>query len=307
MASYSNYYQFGSGPSMGKATKGNVNSSPGGFTTGGIGDVTYNVVNGPQQDQKAADAFDALMAGHDATSASYVQKLQSIYDGYGKYAADFGDKAQPIIDSLSGDITEMQGYIKDYGANLDEIKPIMMDGINVDPSATRTREEYQGNVAAAYAKQQEQQKQSMESQGMNPYANTGASRAASLGVASAMSDAGNKAYSDWRTQYNSDIQAKQKGQAEYAGLLGQKGAMQASIMQGRGVQLNANKSILDAKIGAGQAQAAGVTDLLSLAESRRQEALALGQQQQQNAMQNTDITQQLNAKLTGTDRWAAGL
>jgi hypothetical protein len=207
------------------------------------------------------------------------------------------------MEALTGDIEDMQGYIKEYGTTLDEIKPTMMDGINIDPSATRTREEYQGNVMAAFEKQREQQKQQQQSQGMNPYANKGASRAASLGVASAMSDAGNKAYSNWRTQYNQDVQAKQRGQGIYAGLLADKGAMEGQIMQARGGLIDANKSIMDAKIGAGQARAAGVSDLLSLAENRRAEALKLGQQQQENARQDADIQQQLEAKLTKRDKF----
>lgn len=301
MATYSNYFSFGSGPKMETRSKYMGANSGGNFR----GNYTYDVVVGPEQDKKAAKAFDDLMAGHDATSQAYVNQLQSIYDGYQKYAQEFGDNAKPIMEALTGDITEMQGFIKDYGDTLDEIRPTMMDGINVDPSATRTREEYQGNVAASFDKQRQQQKMNMVSQGLNPFANKGADRQMALSEAAAMTDAGNTAYRDWRTQHNNDIQAKQKGQATYAGLIGQKGVMQGQIMDARRGLIDTNKSIMEAKIGAGQASAAGVTDLLSLAENRRQEALKLGQQQQENARTDADIMQQLGAKLTSRDKYIA--
>lgn len=307
MATYSNYFNFGSGPELAtrvatnRAAMGAMN--PYGYNV----KIPYQYVKDGQQDKKAASEFDAIMAGHDATSQAYVGKLQSIYDGYGKYAKEFGDAAKPLMDALGGDIEEMQGYITDYGSVLDEVRPTMMDGIRVDPSATRTREEYQGNVAATYGKQKEQLANQMKSQGLNPYANKGASRDLALSQAAAMTGAANTAYKDWREGYNRDIGTKAALQGQYAGLVGQKGALQGQVMQARGGLIDANKSIMDAKISAGQAQAAGTEGLLSLAEARRSEALALGQQQQENQRYQDDMKQQLSAKLTSKDKWAAGL
>jgi hypothetical protein len=203
---YSDSYSFGTGPTMGSYFK----PQPAGSDYRTPTQFQY-VIRG-KQDKKAANAFDAIMAGHDATSGAYVSQLKALYDGYGQYAKDYGDKAQPIIDALTGDIKGLEGYRGDYEKTLNGIQDNMLNGINLDPSATRTREEYQGNVAAANAQATEQQKQQMQSQGLNPYANTGASRANSLAGAAGLADAGNKAYSDWHKQYNADVVSKQNGQ-----------------------------------------------------------------------------------------------
>jgi hypothetical protein len=251
-----------------------------------------------KRDKKADSELNGIMAVHDATTAAYTSKLKALFDGYGQYAKDYGAKAQPIIDALTGDIKGLEGYRGDYEKTLNGIQDNMLNGINLDPSATRTREEYQGNVAAANAQATEQQKQQMQSQGLNAYANTGASRANSLAGAAGLADAGNKAYSDWHKQYNADVVAKQNGQASYAGLQSKLGDMQNNIMAGRGNVLNANKSIYDANMQSGQATATGYEGLASLEEYRRAEALKLGQQQEANARTNDDIEQQLRAKLT---------
>ena len=304
--SYSESFDFGSGPSLKSQNVKGWGLTYEGRTAPVMGLKTFaiNTLKNGQQDAKAAKAFDAIMAGHDAASQAYINQLTGIYNGYQKYAEEFGDSAKPIMEALTGDIGEMQGYIKDYGNVLDEVRPTMMDGIRVDPNATRTREEYQGNAAAAYGKQKDQAAQQMAAQGLNPYANKGASRDMALSQAAAMTDAGNKAYKDWREGYNRDIGTKAALQGQYAGLVGQKGALQGQVMQARGGLIDANKSIMDAKISAGQAQAAGLSDLLSLQENRRQEALSLAQQQQENARYQDDMKQQLNAKLTASDkRW----
>lgn len=290
--SYSDYYSFGKGPTLGSYWQDPAPGSD--YRTPG----NHQYIKGAQQDKKAASAFDAIMAGHDATSAAYVSQLKALYDGYGQYAKDYGTKAQPIIDALTGDIKGLEGYRGDYEKTLSGIKDNMLNGINLDPNSTNTRERYQGNVAAANAQAAEQQKQQMQSQGLNPYANTGASRATSLAGAASLADAGNKAYADWHTQYNTDVQAKQAGQATYAGLQSKLGDMQNNIMAGRGTVLNAHKSIYDANMGSAQAKATGYEGLASLEEARRAEALKLGQQQEANARTNNDLEQQLRAKLT---------
>jgi hypothetical protein len=263
-------------------------------------DVSYNYVQDGGQNKKAAEKFDAQMAGHDATTAGYIGTLKGIYDGYAKYAQEFGDKAQPIMDALTGDISGMEGYIKDYGTNLAESKGTFIDGVQLDPSSTRTREEYQGNNAAAYGKAREKLIQEQASQGMAP--NSGANRQLTLAEAAGSSGAANTAYKDWRNQYNQDIQAKQNGLATYQSLLGKQGDLQGQVMSARGGLISANKDIMNAKIGADTARASGYQDLASLEEARRQETLALGQQQQSNARQDADLKQQLTAKLTGRDK-----
>jgi hypothetical protein len=288
---YSDSYSFGTGPTMGSYFKPQPYGSD--YRT----PTQFQYVIRGKQDKKAANAFDAIMAGHDASSAAYVSQLKALYDGYGQYAKDYGTKAQPIIDALTGDIKGLENYRGDYEKTLAGIKDNMLNGINLDPNSTNTRERYQGNVAAANAQVAEQQKQQMQSQGLNPYANTGASRATSLAGAASLADAGNKAYADWHTQYNTDVQAKQAGQATYAGLQSKLGDMQNNIMAGRGNVLNANKSIYDANMGSDQAKATGYEGLASLAEARRAETLKLGQQKENNARMDNDIKQQQYAKL----------
>lgn len=289
--SYSDSYSFGTGPTLGSYWKAPPLGSD--YRTPG----NHQYVKGAKQDKKAASEFDAIMAGHDATSAAYVSQLKALYDGYGQYAKDYGTKAQPIIDALTGDIKGLENYRGDYEKTLGSIKDNMLNGINLDPSSTNTRERYQGTVAAANAQAAEQQKQQMQSQGLNPYANSGASRATSLAGAASLADAGNKAYADWHTQYNTDVQAKQQGQASYAGLQSKLGDMQNNIMAGRGNVLNVHKSIYDANMGSDQAKATGYEGLASLAEARRAETLKLGQQKENNARMNNDLQQQLRAKL----------
>lgn len=293
--SYSDYYSFGTGPEMGSYWKAPPLGSD--YRTPG----NHQYIKGAKQNKKAASEFDAIMAGHDATSAAYVKQLKALYDGYGQYAKDYGAKAQPIIDALTGDIKGLENYRGDYEKTLGSIKDNMLNGINLDPSSTNTRERYQGTVAAANAQAAEQQKQQMLSQGLNPYANSGASRATSLAGAASLADAGNKAYADWHTQYNTDVQAKQQGQAQYAGLQSKLGDMQNNIMAGRGNVLNAHKSIYDANMFSDQAKATGYEGLASLAEARRAEALKLGQQRENNARMDNDLKQQLRAKLNSSD------
>jgi hypothetical protein len=210
------------------------------------------------------------------------------------------------MDALTGDISGMEGYIKNYGDTLAEVKDTMLNGITVDPNATRTREQYQGGVAAAYAKTAEKQKQDMESQGLNPFANTGATRQTELARTADMANADNQAYSDWRTQYNKDMQAKGQMAGQYATLEGKQADMQGQVMSGRSGLLSGQKSIYDATMGATQAKAAGYENLQSISEQRRQEQLALAQQAQEQANLDNDLKQQQEAKLTPFDKMMSG-
>lgn len=299
--SYSSNFNLGNRwaltPRKGKALDG-------GFGVGYFND-TYDAV---EQDPVAAaaaqarsQALDAIMAGLDNNSNEFADKLKSIYDGYGKYAKEYGDKAQPIMDALTGDISGMEGYIKNYGSTLAEIKDTMLNGIQVDPTSTNTREQYQGAVASAYGKNEEQQKQAMESQGLNPYANTGATRQNDLSRTAAMTNADNQAYSDWRTQYNKDMQAKGELAGAYAGLVGKQADMQGQLFTGRGLLLEGQKGIYDANLGARKDTAAGYENLMSVNEQRRQEQLALAQQAQAQANLDNDLKQQQEAKLSPKD------
>lgn len=290
--SYANFFTFGKAPELESRKVGNTM----GWVGMGSRPIYRDMVTDYKQDEDAAKQFNAIMAGHDATTAAYVNQLKSIYDNYGKYAEQFGERARPIIDAIGGDIEELNTSIVDYTKLLSEIKPTMMHGVKVDPSATRTREEYMGNVAGQFAQAREAQKRNMASQGMNPYANTGASRQLSLAQAAGQTTAANSAYKDWREQYNRDMQAKQQAQAAYAGLEMGKGNMVMGKGQLRGQQLSGEQSIFGAQMGAEQAKAAGIEGLTGLAEARRAEALALGQQQQENQRYLDDVTQQLNAK-----------
>jgi len=304
---YSNYFDFSNGPELatGVGTVKNISYFGGADFKRPYQYVKEADTGERSPARKAAQAFDALMAGHDATTAGYVSTLKSIYDGYGKYAKDFGDKAEPILKALTGDIGNMEKYIGEYGSLLDESKSLFTDGINIDPNATRTREEYMGNAAAQYGQAREKQIRDMASQGLNPYANKGADRQLNLATAAGLTNAANTAYKDWRNQYNQDIQAKQQATGQYAGLVGQKGALQGQVISARGGLIGVNKDIMEAKIGADQLRAQGYQDLTSLNESRRSEQLKLGQQQQENLRQQADIRQQLTAKLTPYDRAVA--
>ncbi|AMK78904.1 MULTISPECIES: hypothetical protein [Methylomonas] len=69
----------------------------------------------PQQIQKTSQLlFDRVMAGDDQASQAYIDNIELIYNGYLRYANDFGENAQPIMDALTADIKEMQNYVTDY-------------------------------------------------------------------------------------------------------------------------------------------------------------------------------------------------
>ena len=124
--SYSESFDFGSGPSLKSQNVKGWGLTYEGRTAPVMGLKTFaiNTLKNGQQDAKAAKAFDAIMAGHDAASQAYINQLTGIYNGYQKYAEEFGDSAKPIMEALTGDIGEMQGYIKDYGNVLDEVRQI---------------------------------------------------------------------------------------------------------------------------------------------------------------------------------------
>ena len=269
--------------------------------------ATYQDIEQGQQDKGLANALNEQMAGHNAKTDDYLNQLDALLGGYNLYAQEYGDKAKPLIDFMNSDLAALQGHVDKYSQTLNQVAPSMLNGIKIDPSATRTREEYQGNVAKAFGKQREQLMQSMAGQGLNPHGNTGAARQLALSEAATSASEGNRAFSDWKRQYNNDMATKGQLAGQYAGLVSQQAGLQNNVMQGRGRILDAEKSVIDAKMGASQMQQAGLESKMGLQESRRQETLGLAQQAQNNARTNADINQQLQAKLTKDDkRLAAG-
>jgi hypothetical protein len=303
---YSDYFNFGGGPELVSKT-GKTNSY---YTVGILGHSRkrqYNAVEDARENTEANKAFDKIMAGHDATTAQYTNTLKSIYDGYSNYADDFEGQVQPIIDALGGDIENLTGYMDNYNELLASNKDTFLNGIITDPNSSRTRSEYTTAVADEYDSARESLKRNELSQGRNPYLNTGSTRSQALDRAKALGGAEGQAYTDWRAGHNRDVQSQQNATGQYLGLQANAGRMQGDIINARAGIGSIYGNILNSRISANKEKAAGYEGLTSLAESRRQEALGLGQQQQENARQNADIKQQLTAKLTARDkRFATG-
>jgi hypothetical protein len=293
---YSQYFDFSSGPELKTGTSKWIKAGALPIK------VTYNYVSDGMDNKEANDAFDKIMAGHDATTQKYVNTLKSIYDNYEQYSKDYEGNVKPIIDALGGDIESMDSYISEFENSLSKNKDAFLNGIAIDPNAARTRAEYTGAVSDQYRTSREKLKRDMASQGLNPYANTGADRELELKRAEAMGMASGKAYSDWRQGYNRDKQAQQAATGTYLGLMGRAGDMRGSILNARAGIGDMYKGVLNSKLAASKERATGYEGLTSLAEARRQEALSLAQQQQENVKRKNDIKQQLSAKLTSRDK-----
>ena len=295
--SYSQYFNFGSDPTIQKVKAGYTGYQSGRRFTSGNRQLYRDKVTAGRADEEANEAFDLIMAGHDATTAQYTNTLKSIYDGYGKYAEDYDGQIQPLIESLTGDIANMEGYIENYNDILIQNKDTFLNGIVLDPNANRTRAEYTGAVADQFDNARKTAKHRMTSQGLNPYENKGAEREHALERAQSLGSAERQAYTDWRESYNRDKERQQNATGKFID-------MQGRAIEGQGSIIDARRSIggfygdvMNAKIGADKERASGYENLASLSEARRQEALGLGQQQQENARYKADITQQLSAKL----------
>jgi hypothetical protein len=137
----------------------------------------------------------------------------------------------------------------------------------------------------------------MASQGLNPYANTGADRELELKRAEAMGMASGKAYSDWRQGYNRDKQAQQAATGTYLGLLGQSGKLRGDIINAKTKIGDFYGRELQASNQAKAMKAKGYEGLMSVAEARRQESLGLAQQQTANKKRKENLKQQLAAKI----------
>jgi hypothetical protein len=285
---YSDSFQFGSDPTL------KVTPNMGGTFGGWIGN-NYSI-NPGQQNTGAANSFNSIMSGIDNTSNGYVSQLQDLYNQYGTNAAGYQANVQPIAQAIGTDITGMTNTNQAYQKTLDEIAPTMLNGIQVDPNASNTRNQYMGAVADQNKGAEQAMQQNSASQGQNPYANTGANREFALANGAGMANASNKAYNDWRTQYNTDMTNKGNLAASYAGLQSNLGAMENNVVNARGTQAGIYGGILGAQNTATGAQAQGAQDLLSYEQQQKQIQLQLAQQQQNNAQRANEIAANLQSK-----------
>ncbi len=254
--------------------------------------------------------LDDILAGYDEESRQLTDKLRSIYDGYTGSYEEMEGNVRPIMDLIEQDIDRFEEYMGDYEGLVSGMRGDFLDSIIIDPSATRTRGEYMGNVAAQYDQAEAARRRQAIQQGQNPYANRGAQRAFALDRAGAMAGAANQAYGDWREAYNRDIQAQQAANEAYAGLFDKQGQMYGDLLAARGGLVSAEKGLLDTRLAAEQARARGYEGLAGLTEGRRQQAIELGQRQAEANRLARSEANQLKATMPGQNwynpNWNAG-
>ena len=254
--------------------------------------------------------LDDILAGYDEESEALTNKLRSIYDGYTGSYEEMEGNIRPIMDLIEQDIGKFEEYMGDYEGLVSGMQGDFLDSIIIDPSATRTRGEYMGNVAAQYDAAEAAQRRQAIQQGRNPYANRGAQRSFALNRAGAMAGAANQAYGDWREAYNRDIQAQQAANEAYADLFGRGGEMYSDLLRARSGLISAEKGLLDTRLAAEQARASGYEGLTGLTEGRRQQALELGQRQAEANRMARSEANQLRATMPGqtwyNPDWNAG-
>ncbi|MCB0628064.1 MAG: hypothetical protein KDC43_30075 [Saprospiraceae bacterium] len=266
---------------------------------------TRQVVNMDDQggDSGRASAFDSLMRGYDAKTTELTDKLRSIYDSYDGYAAEFGDDIKPIMDAIGGDIDQLKDWMGGYDELLAEMKPGMMNGIDVENSAAGRRAEYMGNVAGQYGAAEDTMRRNMISQGLNPNSNTGATRDFRLQRAGALAGAANQAHTDYREAHNRDMGLQNDSRAQFAGLYSKQADNLNNIMQARGGLAGIHKSIYDTRLDAQKAKAAGYEGLTGLNENRRSEALQLEQANAKQRQANLNARTELQAGLGSAGQW----
>ena len=254
--------------------------------------------------------LDDILEGYDEESKALTGKLKSIYDGYTGSYEEMEGNIRPIMDLIEQDIGKFEEYIGDYEGLVSGMQGDFLDSIIIDPSATRTRGEYMGNVAAQYDQAEATRRRQAIQQGQNPYADRGAQRSFALERAGAMAGAANQAYGDWREAYNRDIQAQQQANEAYAGLFGSQGEMYGDLLRARGGLISAEKGLLDTRLAAEEARARGYEGLTGLVEGRRQQALELGQRQAEANRLGQSEANQLKATMPGqtwyNPDWNAG-
>ena len=254
--------------------------------------------------------LDDILEGYDEESQALQNKLKSIYDGYTGSYEEMEGNIRPIMDLIEQDIGKFEDYIGDYEGLVSGMQGDFLDSIIIDPSATRTRGEYMGNVAAQYDQTEAARRRQAIQQGQNPYADRGAQRSFALDRAGAMAGAANQAYRDWREDYNRDIQAQQQANEAYAGLVERQGGMYGDLLAARGGLAGMEKGLLDTRLAAEEARARGYEGLTGLVEGRRQQAIELGQRQAEAGRLAQSEANQLKATMPGqtwyNPEWNAG-
>lgn len=268
------------------------------------------VVGGGGRLGAGKDPLGDILEGYDEESDALMGKLRSIYDGYTGSYNEMEGNVRPIMDMIEQDITKFEDFIGDYEGLVSDMEGDFLDSIIIDPSATRTRGEYMGNVAAQYDQAEAAQRRQAIQQGQNPYANRGAQRSMALDRAGAMAGAANTAHKDWREAYNRDTQSQQQANEAYAGLVGRQGGMYGDLLSARGGLVDAEQGLLDSRLDAEQARGSGYEGLLGLTENRRQQAIELGQKQAEAGRLAKSEANQLKASMPGqtwyNPEWNAG-
>lgn len=223
------------------------------------------------------DPWEKLLTGATKESDALMAKLKTIYDSYEGAIGNYEGDMKPIMEALNGDIAGLNEYMKGYQSLLQEIKPGMLGGINVEAGPEQRRAQYMGSVASQYGQAEDAQRRQMASQGMNPYANKGASRSMALDRAGALAGASNQAYSDWHQQHNKDVAQQQAATANYAGLYGKQGDWYGDIFKARAALGGMWGNIYDTRLKAAMARGAGYEGLVGVQEQRRAQAMQ-GQQ-----------------------------
>jgi hypothetical protein len=247
--------------------------------------------------------WEQVITGAEKESSALTDKLKGIYDNYTGSAGDYEANLKPLLEGLEGDIAGLTDWMKGYEDLLAEIKPTMMGGLQIDPTAANYRNQYMGAVGSQYDQAEEQMRRQMSQQGINPYSNTGATRDVALNRAGAMAGAANQAYSDWREDYNKNMQAQQAAQSQYAQLYGKTGDYFGDIMSARAGMGNLYKGIYDTNLQAQMARAQGYEGLLGLEQQKWQTGLAAGQQQSMMDLQKSMFNAQLASKHANDQEW----
>lgn len=273
------------------------------WSAGGNYELTRSTVKAPQATTKGW--WDKVIAGAEQESAALTDKLKGIYDSYQGYTKDFEGDIKPIIEALNGDIGKMEKWMEGYQGLLTEIKPTMMGGLQIDPTAAGYRAEYMGNTAAQYGAAEEQLRRQQAQQGINPYANTGQTRDFALQRAAGVAGAANQAYAAWRQDYNQNMQAQQQAMAQYAGLYGKTGDFFGDILNARANVGGFYKGIYDSRLDAQKAMAAGYEGLLGLEQQKWQTGLQGAQQQSMINAQNAQMAAQMQMGLGAAGEWHA--
>lgn len=271
------------------------------WAAGGNYELNRTVVDKPTQVKHGW--WDDVIAGSEEQSAALTDKLKSIYDGFEGYATEFGGKVEPLLKALGGDIGKMEKWMEGYQDVLTEIKPTMMRGLQIDPTAAGYRSEFMGNVGAQYDQAEDQMRRQMAQQGINPYANTGASRDMALNRAGAVAGAANQAYAAWRQDYNQNMQAQQDAMAKYAGLYGKTGDYFGDILRARAGMADTYRGLYDSRLQAQIAKAQGYEGLLGLEQDKWKTGLAGAQQQSMINQQNAAMASQMQMGLGDQAEW----